>query len=82
MLVGIQLTSESLDKNVGRTKLVRACVFLDQGGVAAGNGGLSAERGRPGDGGLCVGHCEEQRWTTCVVVVKRRDERCKRNDKR
>lgn len=36
---------------------MRASVLLDEGSVAAGNGGLSAERGCPGDSGVCVGHC-------------------------
>lgn len=50
------LTSESLNENVRGTKLVRAGVLLDEGSVAAGNGGLPADRGCPGDSGLCVSH--------------------------
>ena len=59
-----KLTSETLNENVGRTKLVRASVLLDEGSVARSNSGLAAERSCPGDGGLCVGHCLESTSTT------------------
>ncbi len=48
---------------------MRASVLLDERSVTAGNRRLPAERGRPGDSGVCVGHCNSVTSTTWMVVV-------------
>lgn len=57
LLCDVLPASEALNENVGRTKLVRARVLLDEGSVAGSHSGLPAERRRAGHSRVSVGHC-------------------------